>query len=111
MAELLVVPDTSSETKEELPSRVRSKIVKEFKKKRSEAKAALLKMLRKVARDGDEKLGSAVSKLKGALEAPDADQRVPSVLVVFRDSFDTALGDVFGGIMSRTVERPQQEEE
>ena len=111
MAELLVVPDTSSETKEELPSRVRSKIVKEFKKKRSEAKAALLKMLRKVARDGDEKLGSAVSKLKGALEAPDADQRVPSVLVVFRDSFDTALGDVFGGIVSRTVERPKEEEE
>ena len=105
MAELLLVPGTSSKTKEELPQKFRGKIIMDFKKKRCEAKAALLAELSKVTCDGiSDELSDAVSKLKAAL-GTDAKQHVPSVLVVFRDSFDTALGDVFGGIVSRTVER------
>ena len=111
MAELLLVPGTSSKTKEELPQKFRGKIIMDFKKKRCEAKAALLAELSKVTCDGiSDELSDAVSKLKAAL-GTDAKQHVPSVLVVFRDSFDTALGDVFGGIVSRTVERPKEEEE
>merc|ERR1711988_2039970 len=115
MAELLLVPHlsprTSSKTKEELPQKFRGKIITDFKKKRREAKAALLAELPKVTCDGiSDELSDAVSELKTALD-PDAEQHVPSVLVVFRDSFDAALGDVFGGIVSRTVERPKEEEE
>ena len=54
----------------------------------------------------DDDLSRAVSELQGAPEAPVTNKHVPSVLVVFRDRFDTALGDVFGGIMGRTVEQP-----
>ena len=111
MAELLVVPITSSKTKEKLPSRFRYNLVHAFKRKRCEAKEALLAELRKVACDSDNELSDAVSELKGALEASDGDQHVPSVLVVFRNRLKTALGDVFGGIMRRTVERPKEEEE
>ena len=111
MAELLVVPSTSSKTKDKLPSRFQYNLVYAFKRKRCKAKEALLAELRKVACDSDNELSDAVSELKGALEASDSEQHVPSVLVVFRNKFKTALGDVFGGIMSRTVERPQQEEE
>ena len=39
-----------------------------------------------------------------ALTAEDAAIPVPPVLVILRDNFDEALGDVFGGIASRTVE-------
>ena len=92
MAELLLVPRTSSTTKEELPQKFRDDIIKNFKKKRREAKAALLAELSKVTCDGiSDELSDAVSKLKTAL-GTDAKQRVPSVLVVFRDRFDTALG-------------------
>ena len=111
MAELLVVPITSSKTKEKLPSRFRYNLVYAFKRKRCKAKEALLAELRKVACDSDNELSDAVSKLKGALEASDGDQHVPSVLVVFRNRLKTALRDVFGGIMRRTVERPKGEEE
>ena len=111
MAELLVVPITSSKTKEKLPSRFRYNLVYAFKRKRCKAKEALLAELRKVACDSDNELSDAVSKLKGALEASNGDQHVPSVLVVFRNRLKTALGDVFGGIMRRTVERPKGEEE
>jgi len=115
MAELLLVPhlspSTSSKTKDELPQKFRGKIITDFDNERREAKAALLAELSKVTCDGiSDELSDAVSELKTALD-PDAEQHVPSVLVVFRDSFDTALGDVFGGIVSRTVERPKEEEE
>merc|ERR1719324_2329649 len=116
MAELLLVPHlsprTSSKTKEELPQKFRGKIITDFKKKRREAKAALLAELSKVTCDGiSDELSDAVSELKTALDPRITKQHVPSVVVVFRDSFDTALGDVFGGIVSRTVERPKEEEE
>ena len=112
MAELLLVPGTSSKTKEELPQKFRGKIIMDFKKKRCEAKAALLAELSKVTCDGiSDELSDAVSELKTALDPRITKQHVPSVVVVFRDSFDTALGDVFGGIVSRTVERPKEEEE
>ena len=39
----------------------------------------------------DDDLSRAVSELKGAPEAPVTNKHVPSVLVVFRDRFDTAL--------------------
>ena len=109
MAELLLVPHlsprTSSKTKEELPQKFKGEIITDFNDKRRKAKAALLAELPKVTCDGiSDELSDAVSKLKAAL-GTDAKQHVPSVLVVFRDSFDTALGDVFGGIVSRTVER------
>ena len=108
MAELLVVPITSSKTKEKLPSRFYN-LVYAFKRKRCKANEALLAELRKVACDSDNELSDAVSELKGALEASDGDQHVPSVLVVFRNRLKTALGDVFGGIMGRTVEGPKGE--
>ena len=111
MAELLVVPITSSKTKEKLPSRFRYNLVYAFKRKRCKAKEALLAELRKVACDSDKELSDAVSALKGALEASDSEQHVPSLLVVFRNRHKKALGDVFGGIMRRTVERPKGEEE
>ena len=111
MAELLVVPITSSKTKEKLPSRFRYNLVYAFKRKRCKAKEALLAELRKVACDSDKELSDAVSELKGALEASNGDQHVPSVLVVFRNRLKKALGDVFGGIMRRTVEGPKGEEE
>ena len=111
MAELLLVPRTSSKTKKNLPQKFRGKIITDFNDKRREAKAALLAELSKVACDDiSDELSDAVSELKTAL-GTDAKQHVPSVVVVFRDSFDTALGDVFGGIVSRTVERPKEEEE
>ena len=111
MAELLVVPSTSSKTKDKLLSRFQYNLVHAFKRKRCEAKAALLAELTKVACDSDNGLSDAVSKLKGALEASDGDQHVPSVLVVFRNRLKTALGDVFGGIMGRTVEGSKGDEE
>ena len=111
MAELLVVPITSSKTKEKLPSRFRCNLVYAFKRKRCKAKEALLAELRKVTCAGDKELSDTVSELESALEASDAEQHVPSVLVVFRNRFKTALGDVFGGIMRRTVERPKEEED
>merc|ERR1719281_1514497 len=109
MAELLLVPHlsprTSSKTKEELPQKFRGEIITDFNDKRRKAKKALLAELSKVTCDGvSDELSDAVSKLKTAL-GTDAEQHVPSVVVVFRDSFDTALGDVFGGIVSRTVEQ------
>ena len=112
MAELLVVPSTSSKTKDKLLSRFQYNLVHAFKRKRCEAKAALLAELSKVACDDiSDELSDAVSELKTALDPRITKQHVPSVVVVFRDSFDTALGDVFGGIVSRTVERPKEEEE
>ena len=111
MAELLLVPRTSSKTKKNLPQKFRGKIITDFNDERRKAKAALLAELSKVACDDiSDELSDAVSELKTAL-GTDAKQHVPSVVVVFRDSFDTALGDVFGGIVSRTVERPKEEEE
>ena len=111
MAELLVVPITSSKTKDKLPSRFRYNLVHAFKRKRCKAKEALLAELSNVACDSDNELSDAVSELKGALEASDGDQHVPSVLVVFRNRLKTALGDVFGGIMGRTVEGSKGDEE
>ena len=116
MAELLLVPHlsprTSSKTKEELPQKFRDDIITDFNDGRREAKAALLAELSKVTCDGNsDELSDAVSELKTALDPRITKQHVPSVVVVFRDSFDTALGDVFGGIVSRTVERPKEEEE
>jgi len=116
MAELLLVPHlsprTSSKTKEELPQKFKGEIITDFNDKRREAKAALLAELSKVACDDiSDELSGAVSELKTALDPRITKQHVPSVVVVFRDSFDTALGDVFGGIVSRTVERPKEEEE
>ena len=105
MAELLLVPRTSSKTKKNLPQKFRGKIITDFNDERRKAKAALLAELSKVACDDiSDELSDAVSELKTAL-GTDAKQHVPSVVVVFRDSFDTALGDVFGGIVSRTVEQ------
>ena len=109
MAELLLVPHlsprTSSKTKEELPQKFRGEIITDFNDKRRKAKKALLAELSKVTCDGvSDELSGAVSQLKTAL-GTNAEQHVPSVVVVFRDSFDTALGDVFGGIVSRTVEQ------
>ena len=111
MAELLLVPRTSSKTKKNLPQKFRGKIITDFNDERRKAKAALLAELTKVACDSDNELSDAVSKLKGALEASNGDQHVPSVLVVFRNRLKTALGDVFGGIMRRTVEEPKGDEE
>ena len=116
MAELLLVPHlspgTSSTTKKDLPQKFRGEIITDFNDKRREAKAALLAELSKVACDDiSDELSGAVSELKTALDPRITKQHVPSVVVVFRDSFDTALGDVFGGIVSRTVERPKEEEE
>merc|ERR1719281_86268 len=112
MAELLLVPRTSSKTKKNLPQKFRGEIIKDFNDKRREAKAALLAELSKVACDDiSDELSGAVSELKTALDPRITKQHVPSVVVVFRDRFDTALGDVFGGIVSRTVERPKEEEE
>ena len=111
MAELLVVPITSSKTKEKLPSRFQYNLMYAFKRKRCKAKEALLAELRKVACDSDKELSDAVSALKGALEASDSEQHVPSLLVVFRNRHKKALGDVFGGIMRRTVEEPKGDEE
>ena len=108
MAELLVVPDTSSTTKKELPRLFKDTFVETFIDERRVAKEALLFELHEITCDGsgdDDDLSSAVSELKSALEAPVTKKHVPSVLVVFRDRFDTALGDVFGGIVSRTVEQ------
>ena len=112
MAELLLVPRTSSKTKKSLPQKFRGKIITDFNDERRKAKAALLAELSKVACDDiSDELSDAVSELKTALDPRITKQHVPSVVVVFRDSFDTALGDVFGGIVSRTVERPKEEEE
>merc|ERR1719281_2312864 len=116
MAELLLVPHlsprTSSKTKEELPQKFRGEIITDFNDKRRKAKKALLAELSKVTCDGvSDELSGAVSELKTALDPRITKQHVPSVVVVFRDRFDTALGDVFGGIVSRTVERPKEEEE
>ena len=115
MAELLLVPHlspgTSSTTKKDLPQKFRGEIITDFNDKRRKAKKALLAELSKVTCDGvSDELSGAVSQLKTAL-GTNAEQHVPSVVVVFRDSFDTALGDVFGGIVSRTVERPKEQEE
>tara|TARA_B100000614_G_scaffold243216_1_gene246277 strand:+ start:349 stop:594 length:246 start_codon:yes stop_codon:yes gene_type:complete len=64
------------------------------------------------AASSDDDLVAALQALRDQVaEGKTAPQRPPSVLVLFRDQFGTALGDIFSGIVSRTVEIEQAEQE
>ena len=103
MAELLLMPRVTQQTIETLKAEFHT-IAASFRSERQAACKDLLQKLKTVQADGDAKLAAA---LENALTVEDAAIPVPPVLVILRDNFDEALGDVFGGIASRTVEPPQ----
>ena len=100
MAELLLMPRVTQQTIEKLKAEFHT-IAASFRSKRQAVCKCLLQKLQTVQADGDAKLAAA---LENALTVEDAAIPVPPVLVILRDNFDRALGDVFGGIASRTVE-------
>ena len=80
---------------------------------RKTASAALLELLKHsgpVAADGKSQLPAKLAELRSALEeqCSNGPPSVPGVAVIFRDGFKAALGDVFGGILSRTVEPAEE---
>ena len=80
---------------------------------RKTASAALLELLKHsgpVAADGKSQLPAKLAELRSALEEQwsNGPPSVPGVAVIFRDGFKAALGDVFGGILSRTVEPAEE---
>jgi len=101
-AELLLVPNVKEETRRALPVSFQETAAT-FKHDRQQVQDALLESVANVEflADQDPELLLSLAKLKEALKKQ---PRVPSVLVVFRDGLDQALGDIFGGIVSRTVE-------
>ena len=106
MAELLLVPRVTQQTIETLKAEFHT-IAANFRSERQDACNDLLQKLQTVQTDGDAKLAAALENLMerlNALTAEGAAIPVPPVLVILRDNFDRALGDVFGGIASRTVE-------
>ena len=100
MAELLLMPRVTQQTIKKLKAEFHN-IAASFRSERQDACKGLLQKLQTVQADGDAKLAAA---LENALTVEDAAIPVPPVLVILRDNFDRALGDVFGGIASRTVE-------
>ena len=110
MAELLLVPRVTQQTIETLKAQFHTTIAANFRSGRQHACKDLLQKLQAVQTDGDAKLAAALENLMERLKAltkKGAAIPVPPVLVILRDNFDEALGDVFGGIASRTVEPPQ----
>ena len=106
MAELLLVPRVTQQTIETLKAEFHT-IAANFRSERQDACNDLLQKLQTVQTDGDAKLAAALENLMedlNALTKQGAAIPVPPVLVILRDNFDRALGDVFGGIASRTVE-------
>ena len=106
MAELLLMPRVTQQTIKKLKAEFHN-IAASFRSERQDACKGLLQKLQTVQADGDAKLAAALENLMEnlkALTAEDAAIPVPPVLVILRDNFDRALGDVFGGIASRTVE-------
>ena len=100
MAELLLMPRVTQQTIKKLKAEFHN-IAASFRSERQAACKDLLQKLKTMQADGDAKLAAA---LENALTVEDAAIPVPPVLVILRDNFDEALGDVFGGIASRTVE-------
>ena len=97
-----MVPNVKEETRRALPVGFQETAAT-FKHDRQQVQDALLESVANVEflADQDPELLLSLAKLKEALKKQ---PRVPSVLVVFRDGLDQALGDIFGGIVSRTVE-------
>jgi len=48
-----------------------------------------------------------LARLEQAIKQHKLKPRVPSVVVLFRDNLKLTLGDIFGGILSRTVEKEE----
>ena len=116
IAELLLVPTVSDDTKKGLGKAFET-IAAHFRSQRKKACSGLLDELKNVPDAGDNaNLAEALEALTRELNAQTAEKaviRVPSVTVVLRRDFTASLGDVFGGIVSRTVVPPppkQQEE-
>ena len=112
MAELLLMPRVTQQTIKKLKAEFHN-IAASFRSERQAACKDLLQKLKTMQADGDAKLAAALENLMEnlkALTAEDAAIPVPPVLVILRDNFDEALGDVFGGIASRTVEPPQDDD-
>ena len=97
-----MVPNVKEETRRALPVSFQETAAT-FKRDRQQVQDALLESVANVEflADQDPELLLSLAKLKEALKKQ---PRVPPVLVVFRDDLDQALGDIFGGIVSRTVE-------
>ena len=97
-----MVPNVKEETRRALPVSFQETAAA-FKRDRQQVQDALLESVANVEflADQDPELLLSLAKLKEALKKQ---PRVPPVLVVFRDGLDQALGDIFGGIVSRTVE-------
>ena len=106
MAELLLMPRVTQQTIETLKAEFHT-IAASFRSERQAACKDLLQKLKTMQADGDAKLAAA---LENALTVEDAAIPVPPVLVILQDNFDKALGNVFGGIASRTVEPPQDDD-
>ena len=107
MAELLLMPRVTQQTIETLKAQFHTTIAANFRSGRQHACKDLLQKLQAVQTDGDAKLAAALENLMedlNGLTKKGAAIPVPPVLVILRDNFDRALGDVFGGIASRTVE-------
>ena len=112
MAELLLVPRVTQQTIETLKAEFHT-IAANFRSVRQVACKGLLQKLQTVQADGDAKLAAALENLMERLKTltkKGAVIPVPPVLVILRDNFDKALGDVFGGIASRTVKSPHDDD-
>ena len=110
IAELLLVPTVSDDTKDGLGKAFET-IAANFRSQRKIACSDLLDELKNVPAAGDNaNLVEALEALTMELNAQTAEKaviRVPSVTVVLRRDFTASLGDVFGGIVSRTVVPPR----
>ena len=112
MAELLLMPRVTQQTIEKLKAEFHT-IAASFRSKRQAVCKCLLQKLQTVQTDGDGKLAAALENLMERLKTltkKGAVIPVPPVLVILRDNFDKALGDVFGGIASRTVKSPHDDD-
>ena len=114
IAELLLVPTVSDDTKDGLGKAFET-IAANFRSQRKTACSDLLDELKNVPAAGDNaNLVEALEALTMELNAQTAEKaviRVPSVTVVLRRDFTASLGDVFGGIVSRTVVPPPPKEQ
>ena len=73
---------------------------------RDQATGCLVEAMIRVAADLEQGLED-LARLEQAIKQHKLKPRAPSVVVLFRDNLKLTLGDIFGGILSRTVEKEE----
>ena len=73
---------------------------------RDQATGCLVEAMVRVAADLEQGLED-LARLEQAIKQHKLKPRAPSVVVLFRDNLKLTLGDIFGGILSRTVEKEE----